>query len=95
MTYIPIIIPRNNEPDRCPSCHGIEDVKITCKHCGHEYQESDDTGMASFLVFTLIAIFFIWFVFTMLMWLSPSNYHDTLFDVLKNEWSWLISKQLY
>lgn len=37
---IPVFIPPH-EPDRCPSCGKLENVKSVCKHCNYEYKEDD------------------------------------------------------
>lgn len=33
-----IMSPGLSPPQTCPSCQRLEDKKVTCRHCGHEYK---------------------------------------------------------
>lgn len=41
-TIVPIIIPSApHEPEKCPHCKQLEDIKTVCGNCGYEYPEDD------------------------------------------------------
>ncbi len=51
-----VIIPIHTEPDRCPSCKHLEDIKTTCNHCGYEYIEDDEELSAKDTILMILFI---------------------------------------
>lgn len=90
-TITPIII--NTEPDKCPSCGKNEDVKIVCKHCGFEYEETKNTWREtlSIVVFCAVAV---WLFFTLMAWFAT---RDTLVEILVSQFEWItkLFKRIY
>lgn len=79
----------NPEPDRCPKCERIEDIKMVCRKCGYEYPDEPERWYQSnwFFILTLIAAtpILLWLFFTVLHWLVSET---SLQSVLKSQWEW-------
>ena len=54
MVIMPFFI--NNEPDRCPKCDRIENIKEVCAHCGYEYKEEPMTWFERILGFAMLIV---------------------------------------
>lgn len=87
-TIIPIFIPQNNEPSKCPGCKQPEDYVRKCKNCGHEYEVNNDITVKDILFAIGILIVFIFLLFTGLDWLFGN---DTLVEVLVHHLKWVLS----
>lgn len=97
---VPIIIPVNHEPNRCPKCERIENKIEVCKHCGHEYEESELTAADIILAIVFIAVI-VWIVCTVIFWLAQSEttwYRPnpkSLFEVIESQWEWLKNLKVF
>ena len=90
--FVPIII--NNEPDRCPKCHEVENIKEVCCHCGYEYTDEKTAWWKTAIAIcagTTIVVIIVWALVIIGQWLEGS---DTLFEVLNEEWEWLKSRRI-
>jgi hypothetical protein len=54
-TIVPIFIPMNNQPDKCPKCNKDEEIKEVCAHCGYEYPEKKSSTILA-IILLLFAI---------------------------------------
>lgn len=69
---IPIFLFQNREPDRCPECGRLEDVKVLCRHCKYEYPESE-SKWTDWAVPLGSILGFIWLMFTVMFWTLESR----------------------
>jgi len=97
-SYTPIIIPitSEKEPEKCPSCKKIEDIKTVCRNCGYEYTDDDDDEYSSIFMIIAFFIFMVWIAGTMYAWIFtnkpyPAEYgdHQTLLGAFQFQWSWV------
>jgi len=92
MQVMPIIIPIQGTPDRCPECHEIENVIKVCAHCGHEYKDKGLPSIANkLLIYGMVGIVSLLLV---LIWLSASALmlgYETFPEVVNHQWAWLKS----
>lgn len=93
MIITPIIIPRQKEKDKCPSCGKDEDIIKVCKYCGHEYKDEPLTFMEGFIC-VLILIAIIWVIITLILWLFINLNNASLFEIIKWQWDWLTSLRI-
>lgn len=65
-----IIIPMQQpQPSRCPNCDRLEDVKLVCRHCGHEYKEDDKPmGWWQIAIATLVVVVMVWLMISTIVW---------------------------
>lgn len=84
----PIIIPMPVEPDRCPECNNVENVKAVCANCGYEYRDGEGRVWPAVLIIVLSVVFAVWFLLTMTEWLTYGN--KTLVQVLVSQWNFII-----
>ena len=89
------VISTDSEPDRCPKCNKLEDIKSVCRNCGYEYTCDDESSSNVFIVIAFL-VFMVWIVGTMYAWIFtnkpyPAEYgdHQTLLGVLQFQWSWI------
>lgn len=94
-TMIPIMIPINNEPEKCPKCHCDEDIISVCKNCGYEYKDENPTRWYEILIFIAIILFIIWLVFVLCLWLMPLEGNPTLLEVIKGTVIFFASKKIW
>jgi hypothetical protein len=91
----PIIIPivHNNEPDRCPSCGELEDIKQVCKHCGHEYIEEENTPVFTIVTLIILLIIGIYILCTICEWFVWAD-QKSLLDVVVGHWEFIKSLRI-
>lgn len=94
MQIIPVVI--HKEPERCPKCHRVENIKEVCAECGYEYEQGDQSDSFMSIVFTTLAMIVamaiaFWFGVTLMRWLSGTP----LFRVLETQWQWLTSLKFF
>lgn len=84
---VPVII--HSEPDRCPQCKKEEDIISICCNCGYEYKEDGDGPIWLFILIIIISLIIGgWFIFTIMSWFGSYN-HDTLFEIIGDQFKWL------
>lgn len=89
-----IIVPMRTEPDHCPSCGNVENIKRVCHNCGHEYKDAGGAVWPLVAAIVVAAVAMLWLTFIVLDWLSgPSSW--TLRDHLVNHFRWLASRRVW
>lgn len=91
ITPMPIIV--NREPDRCPNCNKIEDIKKVCRNCGHEYKDLPLTSTDVFYAATLGATFF-WVLCTLVFWFIDYK-NRPLFEIIKSQVEFISSLRIW
>lgn len=83
----------SDEPDRCPKCGKEEDIKQVCKHCGYEYEETDNDLSGWSIVFGTLSFIGIgiWLAITIYVWIAESGASNpsTLIDVLVSQYDFV------
>jgi uncharacterized protein (DUF983 family) len=92
-------MPNESDEDRCPNCHHEEntETKTFCKHCGYEYKEEDDPApwyfwIIAFMFIITVIILSGWLLWIILSWITGDQ---SLVDVFKEQWNYLISKKIF
>ena len=97
MTFVPIFIPHNTEPSKCPKCRRNENIVEVCRHCGYEYEESDWTWRDVLITVCIVVVGF-WLLITVLYWFFQSgNYYGdkTLVEIIVSQWNWLTKLRIW
>ena len=87
-------MPINTEEDKCPSCGKEEDVVEVCKHCGYEYKDEPLSFIDRCVIFLIIS-FAIWFIVVMAHWLLFNFDNNSLFEIIKGQWTWLKALRVF
>lgn len=82
---------------RCPSCHGVEATVTTCRHCGYEYRQGDESWLdilkaVAFIVACLVVG--CWLFFTLMIWFCDGD-RMTLVELLASQWKWFTSLRVW
>jgi hypothetical protein len=90
-----LITPMIVQESRCPNCNKEEDVKTVCKHCNFEYPE-DDTNIFKLVGIILLCVTVcLWFIATIICWLSLNDNNSSLFEILASQWNFIINLRLW
>ncbi len=96
-SFIPIMIPLEGQPSRCPNCQNPEDIKRTCRSCGHEYVDPEYTGweiaIAIFIVIALLVVV-LSVGYLVMVWLFDGE-NRTLLEHCRIFMRWLANKRLW
>lgn len=93
-----VIVPihTTSEPDRCPECKEVENTKVVCAHCGHEYKKDACSFWRDDAPILGIIALVIWVSATVLIWLMNQDpvFNDgeappTLFEQFKRQWDFI------
>lgn len=90
---VPIIIHHESDPDRCPKCNNVENIKEVCANCGYEYKNNGASSLLYGIIYIVSVVFAVWFLITLADWLIAGN--ESLLETIQGQWKFLKSRRIW
>lgn len=78
MTIMPVIIPVDTTPSKCPECGKDEDKIEVCNHCGYEYPKEKRGKLMAWWKFFVLICGIIGILFPSILGISNTDYLGNL-----------------